>query len=87
MNFNSIYPVYVREKVMSRKGVEVDKIYQTKYGSLKAMDLVGVRYGTKVQLSTGYGFALHPTLELWTKCLPHRCFHLYHHLWMLCMKK
>ena len=87
MNFNSIYPVCVREKVMSRKGVEVDKIYQTKYGFLKAMDLVGVRYGTKVQLSTGYGFALHPTLELWTKCLPHRCFHLYHHLWMLCMKK
>ena len=45
---NSIYPVYVREKVMCRKGVEVEKIYQTKYGSLKAMDLVGVRYGTKV---------------------------------------
>ena len=45
---NSIYPVYVREKVMSRKGVEVENIYQTKYGSLKAMDLVGVRYGTKV---------------------------------------
>ena len=48
MNFNSIYPVYVREKVMSRKVVEVEKIYQTKYGSLKAMDLVGIRYGTKV---------------------------------------
>ena len=48
VNFNSIYPVYVREKVMSRKGVEVENIYQTKYGSLKAMDLVGVRYGTKV---------------------------------------
>ena len=38
---NSIYPVYVREKEISRKGVEVEKIYQTKYGSLKAMDLVG----------------------------------------------
>ena len=73
VNFNSIYPVYVREKVMSRKGVEVENIYQTKYGSLKAMDLVGVKYGTKVQLSKGYGFALHPTPELWTKCLPHRC--------------
>ena len=48
VNFNSIYPVYVREKVMSRKGVEVENIYQTKYGSLKAMDLVGIRYGTKV---------------------------------------
>ena len=77
LNFNSIYPVYVREKVLSRKGVEVENIYQTKYGSLKAMDLVGVKYGTKVQLSRGYGFALHPTPELWTKCLPHRTQILY----------
>ena len=77
LNFNSIYPLYVREKVMSKKGVEVENIYQTKYGSLKAMDLVGVKYGTKVQLSRGYGFALHPTPELWTKCLPHRTQILY----------
>ena len=27
VNFNSIYPVYVREKVMSRKVVEVEKIF------------------------------------------------------------
>lgn len=83
MNFNSIYPVCVREKVMSRKGVEVENIYQTKYGSLKAMDLVGVRYGTKVQLSKGYGFALHPTLELWT---PSQVLSPIS-LWMLCMNK
>ena len=50
----------------------MENIYQTKYGSLKAMDLVGVKYGSKVQLSKGYGYALHPTPELWTKCLPHR---------------
>ena len=68
---------------MSRKGVEVDKIYQTKYGFLKAMDLVGVRYGTKVQLSKGYGFALHPTLELWT---PSQVLSPIS-LWMLCMNK
>ena len=77
LNFNSIYPLYVREKVLSKKGVEVENIYQTKFGSLKAMDLVGVKYGTKVQLSRGYGFALHPTPELWTKCLPHRTQILY----------
>ena len=77
VNFNTIYPVYVRETVMSKKGVEVENIYQTKYGSLKAMDLVGVKYGSKVQLSRGFAFALHPTPELWTKCLPHRTQILY----------
>ena len=30
VNFNTIYPVYVRETVMSKKGVEVENIYQTK---------------------------------------------------------
>jgi len=67
----------VKAMIMSKKGVEVENIYQTKYGSLKAMDLVGVKYGSKVQLSKGYGFALHPTPELWTKCLPHRTQILY----------
>ena len=77
VNFNTIYPVYVREKGISKKGIEVENIYQTKYGSLKAMDLVGVKYGSKVQLSKGFAFALNPTPELWTKCLPHRTQILY----------
>ena len=77
INFNTIYPVYVKETILSKKGVEVENIYQTKYGSLKAVDLVGKRYGTKVQLSCGYGYALQPTPELWTKCLPHRTQILY----------
>merc|ERR1719318_1430831 len=75
INFNTIYPVTVKETILSKKGVEVENIYQTKYGSIKAVDLVGKKYGTKVQLS--YGYALHPTPELWTKCLPHRTQILY----------
>ena len=67
VNFNTMYPVYVREKGLSKKGAEVENIYQTKYGSLKAMDLVGAKYGSKVQLSRGFAFALHPTPELWTR--------------------
>ena len=67
INFNTMYPVQVTATVLSKKGVEVENIYQTKYGSLRAVELVGVRYGTKVQLSRGYGYALQPTPELWTK--------------------
>ena len=51
INFNTIYPVNVKETILSKKGVEVENIYQTKYGSIKAIDLVGKKYGTKVQLS------------------------------------
>jgi len=77
INFNTMYPVQVTATVLSKKGAEVENIYQTKYGSLRAVELVGVRYGTKVQLSRGYGYALQPTPELWTKCLPHRTQILY----------
>jgi tRNA (adenine57-N1/adenine58-N1)-methyltransferase len=55
----------------------VENIYQTKYGSLKAMDLVGKKFGSRVQLSKGYGYVLQPTPDLWTKCLPHRTQILY----------
>jgi len=78
INFTSIYPVTVKAMVMNKKGTaKVENIYQTKYGSLKAMDLVGKRFGSKVQLSKGYGYVLQPTPELWTKCLPHRTQILY----------
>lgn len=77
VNFNTMYPVVVKETVLSKKGVEVENISQTKYGSLKAIDLVGKKYGSKVNLSKGYGYVLQPTPQLWTKCLPHRTQILY----------
>jgi len=77
VNFNTMYPVSVKETVLSKKGVEVENIHQTKYGSIKAMDLVGKKFGSKVQLSKGYGYVLAPTPQLWTKCLPHRTQILY----------
>ena len=63
---------------------------QNKYSSLKAMDLVGVRYGTKVQPvqhSKGYGFALHPSPEL---CHPYSLTGAFPNItvvWMLCMNR
>ena len=63
---------------------------QNKYSSLKAMDLVGVRYGTKVQPvqhSKGYGFALLPSPEL---CHPYSLTGAFPNItvvWMLCMNR
>lgn len=78
INFTTVYPVTVKAMTMNRKGTaEVENVYQTKYGSLRAMDLVGKKYGSKVQLSKGYGYVLQPTPDLWTRCLPHRTQILY----------
>lgn len=34
--------------------------------------LVGLKYGSKVELTRGWCYVLHPTPELWTLTLPHR---------------
>ena len=70
INFTTIIPVTVKPMTLSRKGTcEVENIYQTKYGSLKAMDLVGKKFGSKVQLSKGYGYILHVSCNLFA--IPH----------------
>ena len=57
--------------------IERDKIYQTKYGALRCNELIGTRYGRRVQCSKGWLYVLHATPELWTVTLPHRTQILY----------
>jgi tRNA (adenine57-N1/adenine58-N1)-methyltransferase len=52
--------------------VEKGKTHQTKFGSLKHDELIGIKFGSKVACSRGYVYILHPTPELWTINLPHR---------------
>jgi hypothetical protein len=72
ISFNMMYPIVVTEKRPTRSGEMVENVHQTSYGALRVWDLVGKKFGTKVSLSRGYGYALYPTPELWTKTLPHR---------------
>ncbi|KAF5301606.1 hypothetical protein FQR65_LT08911 [Abscondita terminalis] len=67
------YLKYVLEpKTLSKKGTVVDNVFQTPYGALKCGTLIGKEYGTKIDLSKGWGYVLQPTPELWTLTLPHR---------------
>lgn len=55
------------------------KDFNSKYGSYRHADLVGLPYGSKVRARGGRGFihVLRPTPELWTLALPHRTQILY----------
>ena len=77
INFNDLQVFRVTDKTTTRKGEEVEHVRQTPFGAIKVSDLVGRRFGTKVPLSRGYAYALHPTPELWIRCLPHRTQILY----------
>ena len=57
--------------------VDAGKVHQTKFGALRHNDLIGVRYGSKVQCSKGWLHVLHVSPELWTVTLPHRTQILY----------
>ncbi|XP_044258618.1 tRNA (adenine(58)-N(1))-methyltransferase catalytic subunit TRMT61A [Tribolium madens] len=72
LTISQIYSVRAEAKTLSKKGVEVDNVFQTPYGALKCADLIGKSYGSKITLSKGWGYVMQPTPELWTQTLPHR---------------
>ncbi|XP_033229095.1 tRNA (adenine(58)-N(1))-methyltransferase catalytic subunit TRM61-like [Belonocnema kinseyi] len=69
---SKMHSIVVQPKIENKRGELVDYTFQTLYGALKVMSLVGEKYGSKVQLTKGYAFVLQPTPELWTATLPHR---------------
>ncbi|PNF31726.1 tRNA (adenine(58)-N(1))-methyltransferase catalytic subunit TRMT61A [Cryptotermes secundus] len=72
LSVNSMHAIQVQPKIKNRKDEWVDNVFQTTYGALKVQSLVGKKFGTKVALSRGWAYVLHPTPELWTLTLPHR---------------
>lgn len=72
ININSMYAIEVESYKKNKNNELVENVFQTTYGALKVVSLIGQKYGTKVQLSRGWAYVLHPTPELWTLTLPHR---------------
>ena len=77
VNIHSMYSLEVKTEKENKNGEITQNIFQTSYGALKVKDLIGQRFGTKVQLTRGYAYALYPTPDLWTRTLPHRTQILY----------
>ena len=72
LSVNTIYPIEIVDKIPNKHGNLVENKFQTIYGVITVMDLVGRRYGTKYTLPRGWCYLLHPTCELWTKTVNHR---------------
>ena len=77
VNPQAMYAIQVKPLIASKKGDMVENVFQTAYGALKVQELVGKKFGHKVEFSRGWGYLLHPTPELWTLTLPHRTQILY----------
>ncbi len=72
INPSKMHAIQVKSKIINRKNEEIENVFQTQYGSLNIHSLIGKKYGSKVTLSRGWAYILHPTCELWTLTLPHR---------------
>ncbi|XP_014242755.1 tRNA (adenine(58)-N(1))-methyltransferase catalytic subunit TRMT61A [Cimex lectularius] len=68
----SLHALKVTNSIQNKHGEMIENVFQTVYGALKVASLIGVKYGSKVELSKGWAFILLPTPELWTLTLPHR---------------
>lgn len=62
LSFNQLYPIKIQ------KGLS----HHTKYGSLKHSDLIGKKFGSRVECSQGSVYILQGSPEMWTISLPHR---------------
>lgn len=62
LSFNKMQPIKVT------RGLS----HSTKYGTFKHVDLIGRKYGTKLECKQGSVYLLAGSPELWTLCLPHR---------------
>ncbi|CAB3233632.1 unnamed protein product [Arctia plantaginis] len=74
---NNLYAIDVQREIKNKKGELVDNVFQSPVGALKVRTLIGVDYGSRVELSKGWGHVLQPTPELWSLTLPHRTQILY----------
>ncbi|CAH2095242.1 unnamed protein product [Euphydryas editha] len=69
---NNLHAIEVKPEIKNKKGEMVENVYQTTFGALKVRNLIGSEYGSRVELSKGWGHVLQPTPELWSLTLPHR---------------
>ncbi|GMT28382.1 hypothetical protein PFISCL1PPCAC_19679 [Pristionchus fissidentatus] len=67
VSFGSMYPIVVK------RGLSITM----KFGQLRHEFLIGKQWGSRVTTTAGYIYALRPTSDLWTRCLPKRTQILY----------
>lgn len=77
LSINNMHAIDVRPQIMNKNGQLVEYTHQTTFGALKVQNLIGKKYGAKVELSRGYAYVLQSNPELWTNNLPHRTQILY----------
>lgn len=77
IRLGDICVIYISEHNRNILNIESEAQLQTKFGLLKAQELVGQPYGVRYECKRGWILPLRLTPEFWTELLPHRTQILY----------
>lgn len=72
VGINSMHFIEATATIENKFGQQVENIFQSSYGALKAKDIIGMPYGSRIQLLKGWVYILQPVPSLWTNIVPHR---------------
>ncbi|XP_055853337.1 tRNA (adenine(58)-N(1))-methyltransferase catalytic subunit TRMT61A [Episyrphus balteatus] len=72
LSVNSMHAIEAVPTIVNKKGEVIEYVFQTSFGALKVKNIIGVEYGSKIELTRGWAYVLQPNPELWTQTLPHR---------------
>lgn len=62
LSASNMHAFRVQPTIKNKHGELVENVFQTTYGALKVASLVGVKFGSKVQMSRGWAFVLQVTI-------------------------
>lgn len=72
LSVNSMHAIEAVPNIVNKKGELIEYVFQTSFGALKVKNIIGIEYGSKIELTRGWAYVLQPNPELWTQTLPHR---------------
>lgn len=72
LSAHSMHAIEATPTIVNKKGDIIEHVFQTSFGALKVKNVIGVKYGSRVELSKGWAYVLQPNPEMWTQTLPHR---------------
>ena len=63
LSVNSMHVIEATPTIVNKRGETIEHIFQTSFGALKVKNIIGVKYGSRVELSKGWAYVYNQILS------------------------